>query len=118
MTKKAAPETAPEESPSDYSLDSILTSELRFFIMAILAMYREVDFNFLKKELEVSDGNLSANLTKLEDAGYLVSKKEFVGKRPHTTYRISSRGFENLQTHLRKMEQVKSLIDSSGKGAD
>lgn len=112
----AAVTAASNESDSDYTLDSMLTSELRFFIMAILAMYREVVFSFLKKELEASDGNLSVGLTKLEEAGYLVSCKEFVAKRPRTSYSITPLGLENLEKHIKKIESVKKRIIQSGKG--
>jgi DNA-binding PadR family transcriptional regulator len=79
--------------------------------MSILAMYEEVDFKFLKEELKATDGNLSVNLKKLEEAGYLISKKEFVARKPRTTYRITNRGVEQLKQYLEKMSFFKERIE-------
>ena len=106
--KKSINET---ESKPDYYLDSLLTAEIRFFIMTILAMYESADFNFLKKELSASDGNLSVNLTKLEEAGYISSMKEFVRKKPRTTYKITGLGLERLSRHINKIDSFKQLLD-------
>ncbi len=100
-----------EREESEYYLDSLLTTEIRFFLMTILAMYDSADFNFLKNELSASDGNLSVNLTKLEDAGYISSKKEFVGKKPKTTYKITDLGLEKLSMHINKIDSFKQLLD-------
>ncbi len=99
-----------KQIPSNYALDSLLTAEIRFFLMTILAMYDEVDFNFLKNELNASDGNLSVNLTKLEDAGYLNSRKEFIGKKPKTTYKISPLGLERLSQYINKIDSFRRTI--------
>lgn len=99
------------EGAHDYNLDSLLTAEIRFFIMTILAMYETADFNFLKNELDASDGNLSVNLSKLEEAGYISSKKEFVGKKPRTTYKITELGLERLSSHINKIDSFKQLLD-------
>lgn len=93
-----------------YELNSIFTSELRFFIMTVLAMYDEVDFNFLKNELEATDGNLSANLTKLENAGFLSSRKEFISKKPRSFYKISKKGLDELNKYIDTINQFKSRI--------
>lgn len=91
-------------------LDPLLTSELRFYIVTVLAMYKSVDFNFLKQQLEASDGNLSASLSKLEEAGYLTVKKEFVGKKTRSTYTITPEGLAKLSAHLDIMEAVKTRL--------
>lgn len=97
----------PASHPAPYTLDPLLTSEIRFFIMSLLAMYDEVDFGFLKKELSVTDGNLSSNLTRLEESGYLEIKKQFVGKRPKTSYRISDTGLARLQEYIENISSVR-----------
>jgi DNA-binding PadR family transcriptional regulator len=104
-----------ETLPLKGGLDPLLTAELRFYIMTVLAMYQMVDFNFLKQQLEATDGNLSANLTKLEEAGYLTSKKEFVGKKTRTTYTISDVGLARLSAHLDTMEAVKKRLTQETK---
>jgi len=93
-----------------YELNHIFTSELRFFIMTVLAMYEEVDFNFLKKELSASDGNLSVNLTKLETAGFLSSRKEFISKKPRSFYKITDKGLQELNAHIDTINQFKNKI--------
>jgi len=101
--------------PLKGGLDPLLTSELRFYIMTMLAMYRSVDFNFLKQQLEATDGNLSANLTKLEEAGYLTARKEFVGKKTRSTYTITTEGLAKLSAHLDTMEAVKSRLNQENR---
>ncbi len=95
---------------SNYNLDSLLTAEIRFFIMTLSAMYEEVDFNFLKSELEASDGNLSVNLSKLEEAEYLTTKKEFVGKKPKTSYKITKLGLDRLSLYINKIDSFKKVL--------
>ena len=97
------------------NFDPLLSSELRFFIMTILAMYKSADFAFLKKQLSATDGNLSASLTKLEEASYLKSHKEFVGKRPHSTYHITDLGLEKLTVHLETMKAIHQEITGEKK---
>jgi DNA-binding HxlR family transcriptional regulator len=99
---------------ASYTLDPLLTSEIRFFIMSLLAMYDEVDFGFLKKELGATDGNLSSNLSRLEEAGYLAAKKQFVGKRPKTTYRISDLGLSQLQDYIESIHSVREKFVKRG----
>lgn len=105
MTKEPEPGL-----PLKGGLDPLLTSELRFYIVTVLAMYQSVDFNFLKQQLEATDGNLSANLSKLEEGGYLTVKKEFVGKKAHSTYTITPVGLARLSAHLETMEAVKNRL--------
>lgn len=92
------------------SLDPLLTQELRFFIMTVLAMYQTVDFQFLKTELSATDGNLSANLTKLEENGYLTVKKEFVGKKTHSSYTATPKGLASLSAHLETITAIKESL--------
>lgn len=101
--------------PGRGGLDSLLTSEIRFYIMTILAMYQDADFTFLKQQLEATDGNLSANLTKLEEAGYLTVTKEFVGKKPRSTYSITPQGLSRLSGHLDSMEAVKTRLNQENR---
>lgn len=90
--------------------ESLLNSEIRLFIMTILAMYNEVDFKFLKNELKATDGNLGSNMLKLEKDKYITSKKMFVGRIPKTLYKISPFGESQLKEYLNKMEAIKKII--------
>lgn len=88
----------------------MLTSELRFYIMTVLALTQTADFLYLKRELGATDGNLSANLTKLEEAGYLTVKKEFIGKKAHSSYTITPLGLAKLSGHLDTMTSIKNRL--------
>jgi DNA-binding PadR family transcriptional regulator len=88
--------------------DQILLSPARLPIVAMLAMYDEVDFTFLKGELSMSDGNLGANLRKLEDEGFLKCKKTFVGRKPKTSYTISSKGLKCLKDLVKSMKNMET----------
>jgi len=96
--------------PGRGGLDALLTSELRFYIMTVLALYQTADFTYLKQQLDATDGNLSANLTKLEEAGYLTAKKEFVGKKAHSSYTITPDGLARLSSHLDTMTAIKKRL--------
>lgn len=89
---------------------NLLMSPIRFPIMVLLALYEEADFTFIKKELNMSDGNLGANLKKLEAEGFLTSKKMFVGAKPKTTYRISKTGREELQTFIDSVKKIDKAL--------
>ena len=88
-------------------LDPLLHSELRLAVMSILMSVVEADFVHLKEKCNATAGNLSVQLDKLENAGYINIRKEFVGKKTRTTCTITVQGrkaFENyvdsLSTYL------------------
>lgn len=86
-------------------LDSLIHSPLRLAIMSILVSVREAEFNFLKAETKASSGNLSVQIKKLGEAGYLEVEKTFKNNYPLTTCRITDHGveaFENYVATLRK----------------
>ena len=88
------------------SLDDMLLQKVRLGIMSVLMARGDADFRFLKETLGVTDGNLSIHLTKLEDAGYIVSAKEFVRKKPHTTYAPTEAGRTAFQSYLAALERI------------
>ncbi len=73
-------------------LDPLLHSELRLGIISILVGVEEADFTYLKEQCGATSGNISVQLDKLQKAGYIEVKKEFVGKRPRTTCSITDVG--------------------------
>ncbi len=98
------------------SLDEVIIQKVRLGIMSALMARGEADFRFLKDTLGVTDGNLSIHLSKLEDAGYVLSKKEFVRKKPHTTYTPTTAGRAAFHTYLAALERI---VQSAGRaGAD
>ncbi|MFY7652558.1 MAG: winged helix-turn-helix domain-containing protein [Chitinophagaceae bacterium] len=87
-------------------LDKAFESRVRLGIMALLLVNETVEFNTLKAELQVSDGNLASHLSGLEKAGYLLVNKQFIGKKPNTTYRATAAGKEAFNKHLNILEQI------------
>jgi len=87
-------------------LDRIIHSPVRLGIMTALMSADEVDFKFLKDKLKVSDGNLSANTTKLEEAGFVKIRKFFVEKKPKTVYKITEAGKEAFKKYLENLEKI------------
>ena len=74
------------------AIDDFIHSRVRLMIMSFLAAARSAEFTELKKQLEVSDGNLSTHLKKLEDVGYILQTKGFKDKKPQTLVAISEKG--------------------------
>ena len=73
-------------------LDPLLHSQLRLAIMSILMNVDEADFSYLKEKTESTSGNLSVQLDKLTNAGYIDMEKQFVGKKPRTTCKVTETG--------------------------
>lgn len=90
-------------------LDSSVHGPVRLGALTALQMDGALDFTTLKKRLEVADGALGIHLRKLEDIGYITCKKAFVGRRPRSTYKITSKGRKALRDYLGSMQQ---LIDA------
>ena len=90
-------------------LDPLLHSELRLGVMSILVSVESADFTYIRKQTGSTAGNLSVQLDKLSQAGYITIEKSFSGKMPRTTCRISREGMdafkgyvEALQTYIAK----------------
>ncbi len=95
-------------------LNRLFESRYRLGIMSILMVNDWVDFLELKELLELSDGNLASHLKALEIAQYIDIRKQFVGKKPNTSYRVSDLGkivfsehFENLKLLIENQENSK-----------
>ncbi|MCC2589606.1 winged helix-turn-helix domain-containing protein [Chryseobacterium sp. MFBS3-17] len=87
-------------------LNKEFESRVRLGIMSVLMVNDWVDFTGMKNLLEVSDGNLASHSTALEKAGYIEVKKEFVGKKPKTSYRVTQAGREAFTEHLNALEKL------------
>ena len=88
------------------SLDELIHQKVRLGIMSALMARGDADFRFLKETLSVTDGNLSIHLSKLEEAGYVRSAKEFVRKKPHTTYAPTEAGRTAFHAYLGSLERI------------
>ena len=85
----------------------------RLGVLALLAPAGEVDFQFLRDSLGLTDGNLSRHLQVLEDAGYLVIKKGFEGKRPRTWVAISVDGREAFDAEMKALRELVAGLDGT-----
>jgi DNA-binding MarR family transcriptional regulator len=81
-------------------IDEVIHGRLRLGVMAYLANAEVADFNELKALLEVTQGNLSVQLRKLEDAGYVAIEKGFLGRKPRTQVRITPAGRKAFAVYL------------------
>ena len=90
------------------SLDPLLHSELRLGVMSILLGVEEADFVFLRQETGATAGNLSVQLNKLQEAGYIEIEKTFRGKIPCTLCRITPTGISAFGAYV---EALKSYIE-------
>lgn len=87
-------------------LNKAFESRVRLGIMSILIVNDSVDFKSLKEMLEVSDGNLASHLAALEKKQYVSVKKQFIGKKPNTSYKITRAGDLAFKEHLTALEKL------------
>lgn len=87
-------------------LNKIFDSRIRLGIMSILVVNDEVDFNTIKELLKVTDGNLASHLKALEKEDVIEVKKQFVGRKPNTTYYITTIGRELFKEHIDALERL------------
>lgn len=80
-------------------LDPILHSQLRLAIVSILMASDEAEFNFIKDQTQTTAGNLSVQISKLKDAGYIDVEKKFHNNYPQTICRITDLGIEKFQEY-------------------
>lgn len=73
-------------------LDRVIHEPARLMLVALLSSVESTDFLFLLKESNLTKGNLSVQLSRLEEAGYVQMEKTFRGKIPHTEYRLTKKG--------------------------
>lgn len=77
--------------------------------MSILMVNDEVDFNHLKGQLELTDGNLASHLKALEKLSYIHVEKRFVGRKPNTLYSVTKKGEKAFNEHLAELEKLLNL---------
>jgi DNA-binding HxlR family transcriptional regulator len=87
-------------------IDETIHQKVRLGIMSALVARGESDFRFLKETLGLTDGNLSIHLAKLEEAGYITVTKEFVHKKPHTSYQTTDEGKIAFDRYLNTLERI------------
>ena len=88
------------------NLNKEFENRIRLGIMSILIVNDWVVFNELKELLNVSDGNLASHIKGLEKAEYLEVKKEFIARKPQTSYRITQLGRQQFTRHIDQLEKI------------
>ena len=89
------------------NLDKAFESRVRLGIMSVLTASGQSDFNTLKTMLGVSDGNLASHIRALEELGYIETQKQFIGRKPNTTYMVTDAGRKAFSAHI---EALTSLL--------
>ena len=86
-------------------LDRVIHEPARLMVVAILSAVESADFLYLQRETGLTKGNLSAHLSKLEEAGYVKIEKTFKGKYPLTVCKLSAAGQKALKGYRQQLEQ-------------
>ncbi len=87
-------------------LDPLLEHRVRLAVCVLLSRTEEIRFSRFKELLKQTDGNLGAQLRRLEDAGYIDLRREFDDRRPATWYRLTPAGRKALKRHLGSLEAI------------
>jgi DNA-binding MarR family transcriptional regulator len=87
-------------------IDKLIHEPSRYTLMAYLYVVEVADFLFLLRQTGMTWGNLSTHLSKLEAAGYVIIEKEFLGKKPHTTVRLTDQGRNAFEEYRGNMKRV------------
>ena len=83
------------------SLDPLLHSQLRLAVMSLLLSVEEADFVFIKEKTSATAGNLSVQLDKLSEAGYIEVRKFIDGKKPRTVCKITKEGIDAFDRYVK-----------------
>ena len=96
--------TSDEVQPLN-TVDKVIHEPARLSIMAHLYVVESADFLFMMRQTGLTFGNLSAHMSKLEEAGYIKIVKEFVGKKPHTMLFLTKKGRTAFEEYRQNMKQ-------------
>lgn len=87
-------------------LNPVIHGKLRLALLSLLAGVDEADFTWLRSRTGSTDGNLGAQLVKLEEAGYVAVEKRFVHRKPQTLYRMTESGRAALTEYVQALRQM------------
>jgi DNA-binding MarR family transcriptional regulator len=87
-------------------LNKIFDSRVRLGIMSVLMVNDSYDFNSFKETLDVTDGNLASHLKALEEKKLIAVNKQFIGRKPNTTYSATDEGRQLFRQHLKNLEDL------------
>jgi DNA-binding HxlR family transcriptional regulator len=89
-------------------LDPIVHGPLRLAVLSLLFAVDQADFKWLREKTRATDGNLGANLSKLEQAGYISAKKSFIQKKPNSVYTLTASGRKALAGYVKALKTLLS----------
>ena len=95
---------SPDRTPQE--IDKLIHEPARLMLMAHLYVVESADFTYLMKQTDLSWGNLSSHMSKLEDAKYIEVIKEFKGKRPNTMLKLTQQGRAAFKNYRQQMLDV------------
>jgi DNA-binding PadR family transcriptional regulator len=87
-------------------LNPVIHGKLRLALLSLLTSVEEAEFTWLRTKTGSTDGNLGAQLLKLEEAGYVAVKKKFVRRKPQTVYRMTEAGRKALTEYVGALKQL------------
>ncbi len=87
-------------------LNPVVHGRLRLALLSLLAGVEEAEFRWLREKTAATDGNLGANLLKLEEAGYVTVKKQFLARKPQSVYRITENGRKALAEYVKALKEL------------
>ena len=87
-------------------LNPVVHGKLRLALLSLLAGVEQADFTWLREKTGSTDGNLGAQLLKLEEAGYVAVEKKFVQRKPQTIYRMTEPGRSALSEYVKALKQL------------
>ncbi len=88
------------------NINKAFDHRIRLGIMSVLMVNESADFNMLKELLGVTDGNLSSHTKSLEQENYIAIEKQFIGKKPNTSYRATKEGKKAFADHIDALEKL------------
>jgi len=88
------------------NINKLFDHRIRLGIMSILMVNDDADFNRLKELLDVTDGNLASHIKALEKEEYLLVEKQFIGRKPNTSYRATKLGKAEFNKHINALERL------------
>jgi len=104
-----------DDLPSVKDIDKLIHEPARLMIMSYLYVVESADFLFLMRQTGLTFGNLSSHMTRLENAGYLIVEKEFVGKKPNTKLMLTPEGRDAFNNYRESMSQIFTPQENSRK---
>jgi DNA-binding PadR family transcriptional regulator len=100
------PEPGPEPETGLPELNPVIHGKLRLALLSLLATVEEAEFTWLRAKTNSTDGNLGAQLLKLEEAGYVAVEKKFVLRKPQTLYHMTEAGRRALTEYVQALKRL------------